>query len=107
MIYSQSENSVTRLGQLWPIFCGFDGSLGFAVLWTGAGLVLWPRLSRAGPKGLVDSLAARKTLCLRPNEKEEAGGRWGRSGDALEMLSICGQAYLQATTVVHHGCPRV
>ncbi|KAK1773452.1 hypothetical protein QBC45DRAFT_455461 [Copromyces sp. CBS 386.78] len=65
--------------KLWPIFCGFDGSLGFAVLWTGAGL------------GLVDSLAL---------TKRSAYGRMRRrrleaDGDALEMLSI-----------VHCGCPR-
>ncbi|KAH7635772.1 hypothetical protein B0T09DRAFT_354175 [Sordaria sp. MPI-SDFR-AT-0083] len=83
MIYSQSENSVACHGQLWPIFCGFDGSRGFAVLWTGTGLV-----------------------------KRSAYGRMRRrrleaDGDALEMLSIGVQAYLRATTVVHHGCPRV
>lgn len=83
--------------------CGFDGSLGFCCLWTGAGLVLWPRLSREEPEGLVDSLAL---------TKRSAYGRMRRrrleaDGDALEMLSIGGQAYLQATTVVHCGCPRV
>ncbi|KAK3344746.1 hypothetical protein B0H65DRAFT_508582 [Neurospora tetraspora] len=72
--------------------CGFDGSLGFCCLWTGAGLVLWPRLSREEPEGLVDSLAL---------TKRSAYGRMRRrrleaDGDALEMLSI-----------VHCGCPRV
>lgn len=46
VIYSQSENSVVCRGQLWPISVDSRGLLSFVVLWTGAGLVLWPRLSR-------------------------------------------------------------
>ena len=103
MIYSQTENSVACHGQLWPIFCGFDGSRGFAVLWTGTGLVLWPRLSRAEPEGLIDSPALRKRSAYGRMRRR----RLEADGDALEMLSIGVQAYLRATTVVHHGCPRV
>ena len=89
--HDSGPSSVDSIARWALLFCGLDQDWRCGPDYPG-------RNQRARWLARLD-----KTLGLRPNEKEEAGGRWGRSGDVVHRWA--------GPSAGQHGsalrCPRV